>query len=238
MQAAYERHGAAARADDRPVPVPAAGSFCRFSRRFLLPNVRENLIIRDMSDIQPRDYLLGDELAVDTPERLKAIADPLRSAIVDLVLERAMTVTELADRLDRPRGTVAYHVDVLVTAGLLQVVRTRKVRAIHERFYGRTAVTYVFPHAHGGEVPFVRDVLAEYDLERAAQDATPGCSTYRHARIPAERADEFGRRLLDLALDFVAEPRGGDTEYGLYLALFPTNRTLAPKPPRSGRDSA
>ena len=188
-----------------------------------------------MPDIAPRDYLLGDELAVDTPERLKAIADPLRSAIVDLVLERAMTVTELAARLDRPRGTVAYHVDVLVTAGLLQVVRTRKVRAIHERFYGRTAVTYVFPHAPG-EVPFLRDVLAEYDLDCAGQDGTPGCSTYRHARIPAERADEFGRRLLDLALEFVAEPRGGDTEYGLYLALFPTNRTVAPT--RSGHDSA
>ena len=110
-----------------------------------------------MSDSHPfdgarRDYELAAELTVDTPAQLKALGDPLRNTIVDLVLERAMSVTELADLLDRPRGSVAYHVDVLVDAGLLQVVRTRKVRAIEERFYGRPALTYVLPD-RPGEIP-------------------------------------------------------------------------------------
>ena len=43
-----------------------------------------------------RDYDLADVLDVDTPERLKALGDPLRSHICDIVLERAMSVTELA----------------------------------------------------------------------------------------------------------------------------------------------
>jgi DNA-binding transcriptional ArsR family regulator len=183
-----------------------------------------------MSDIRPGsvpDYELDTELAVDTPARLKAIAHPLRGAIVDLVLERAMTVSELAGRLGRPKGTVAYHVDVLLAAGLLRVVRTRQVRAIEERFYGRTAVTYVLAD-RPGEVPFVREMLAEIDLARAAEPTTPSGSTYRHARIPAARAAEFRDRMLALALEFVAEPRDGDTEYGLFLALFPTNRPVAP----------
>jgi DNA-binding transcriptional ArsR family regulator len=180
-----------------------------------------------MSDMEIRDYDLADAVEVDTPERLKALGDPLRSAIADLVLERAMSVTELAGRLDRPRGTIAYHVDVLVAAGLLQVVRTRKVRAIDERFYGRAAITYVLPD-QPGEVPFLREVLAEIDLDRAGQPGATATSTYRHAHIPAERAAEFGERLRGLALEFVAEPRSGDTEYGLYLALFPTNRPIGP----------
>ena len=192
-----------------------------------------------MSDVdartssQHRDYDLASELEVDTPAQLKALGDPLRSTIVDLVLERAMSVTELAERLDRPRGSVAYHVDVLVEAGLIQVVHTRRVRAIDERFYGRTALTYILPH-RSGEIPFIRDVLAEIDVSRFDDETKLGTSTYRHARIPHERVEEYGRRLQELALEFAEEPRSGDTEFGLYVALFPTNRLPRKPPPDDG----
>ena len=82
-----------------------------------------------MSDITRRsghlDYELADEIRADTPARMKALGDPLRGTILDLVLERAMSVTELAERVRRPKGSVAYHVNVLVDAGLLKVVRTQ-----------------------------------------------------------------------------------------------------------------
>ena len=178
---------------------------------------------------EDRDYELAAELQIDTPAQLKALGDPLRSTIVDLVLERAMSVTELAERLDRPRGSVAYHVDVLVDAGLLQVIRTRRVRAIDERFYGRPALTFALPD-RPGEIPFIRDVLAEMDVERLAIDGKHAASTYRHARIPQHRAHEYADRLQALALEFAEEPRGGDTEFGLYIALFPTNRLPLRKP--------
>jgi len=179
-----------------------------------------------------RDYELADELDVSEPERLKAYADPLRQQICDLVLERAMSVTDLAERVNRPRGTVAYHVDLLVAAGLLQVVRTRQVRAVEERFYGRTARTFVFPGTPG-ELAFLHDVLAEIDHQRAAGAERDGPVsewggvTYRRARIPRSRVADYVRRLHELALEFVDEPRGGDVEFGLYLALFPTNRDRA-----------
>jgi DNA-binding transcriptional ArsR family regulator len=189
-----------------------------------------------MSDIEPSrplsaptvDYELANELHIDTAERLKALGDPLRLLIVDLVLERAMTVTELAERVGRPRGSVAYHVDLLVDAGLLQIVRTRKVRAIEERFYGRAATTFVMSHT-ADELPFLAEVLAEVDIERATEQSMATDATYRRARVPAERAAEFAERLIQLSLEFVAEPRGGDTEYGMYIAVFPTNRPVAPK---------
>lgn len=185
-----------------------------------------------------RDYDLAPELPIDTPAQLKALGDPLRNTIVDLVLERAMTVTELAEQLDRPRGSVAYHVDVLVDAGLLQVVRTRKVRAIDERFYGRAALTYLLPH-RPGEIPFIRDVIAEVDVARVESDDKVAIMTYRHARIPLSRVAEYGARLHALALEFAEEPRSGETEFGLYLALFPTNRIPSHKPaPESGNGEA
>ena len=191
-----------------------------------------------MSDIAPTqrhgvDYELAEEVRADTPARMKALGDPLRSTILDLVLERAMTVTELAARLRRPKGSVAYHVNVLVDVGLLQVVRTQKVRAIEERYYGRTGRTIVLDHGPG-EVPFLNEVLAEMDLQYP-DDLASGGFTYRRARIPRERADEYIERLFQVTLDFIAEPRDGDIEYGLYVAMFPTNRRIAP-PPDAGRD--
>ena len=179
-----------------------------------------------MSDVARRDYELDDEVDASEPAQLKALGDALRMRICDLVLERAMSVTELAERVDRPKGTVAYHVDVLVDAGLLKVVRTRRVRAIEERLYGRVARTIVFPHDDEPSLPFLAAVVAEYDAQRHDRDDVPGFTTLRHARIPFDRADEYRRRLDELALEFVDEPRDGDVEFGLYLALYPTTRPL------------
>src|SRR4051794_4993780 len=90
------------------------------------------------------DYDLAERIVVTAPAQLRAMSDPLRSTILDLVLERASTVAELAAAVGRPKSTVAHHVKVLLDAGMLRVVRTRRVRAIEERFYGRTArVFYV-----------------------------------------------------------------------------------------------
>ncbi len=182
-----------------------------------------------MPSDQSRDYELADRVDAAAPEQLKALGDPLRLRICDLVLERAMSVNELAARVDRPPGSVAHHVAVLVDAGILRVVRTRRVRAVEERFYGRVARTIVLPPTPG-ELPFVRDMLAEIDHDRRARERS-GFVTFRHARIAPARVAEFARRLEDLAAEFVDLPRGGDVEFGLYVALYPTTR---PVPARKG----
>src|SRR5919106_6718142 len=85
------------------------------------------------------DYELADQLVITAPAQLRALADPLRDTILDLLLERAATVAELAAAVQRPKSTVAHHVNVLVEAGMLRVVRTRRGRPIDQRYYGRTA---------------------------------------------------------------------------------------------------
>src|SRR3954468_15277510 len=118
----------------------------------------------------PPDYELADRLALTTPAQVKALSHPLRTTILGLLHERAATVTELAVALDRPKSTVAHHVKVLTEAGLLRVVRTRRVRAIDERFYGRTArmfyVAVAEAGADGDQLP--RDFN---DFEVAAQES-------------------------------------------------------------------
>ena len=119
-----------------------------------------------------------------------------------------MTVTELAERVRKPRGTVAHHVDVLVDAGLLKVTATRRVRAIDERFYGRTAHTIVFPDsATDGDLPFVADARAEADLS----DASMRRRVHAAARPDPGGAGRRVRRAasMDLAMEFTRLPRGG-----------------------------
>lgn len=169
------------------------------------------------------DYELDDVVIADSPERLRAVADPVRALILDLVLERAMTVTELAAEVHRSKGTVAHHVNVLVDTGLLKVVRTRKVRAIEERFYGRVARTIHFPGPDHGGPSFLDDARAEHDPDGHAAGAVEA-TTLRHVRIPRERAEQWEQRLMELALEFSREPRGGDVEYALLISLFPTKR--------------
>jgi DNA-binding transcriptional ArsR family regulator len=173
-----------------------------------------------MSDKTSPDYELAATVAVETPAQYKAVADPLRREVLDLVMERAASVTELAVALGRPRGTVAYHVQVLEDAGLLRVVRSRRVRAIEERFYGRTGRTIVFGQPPSGEK---LDLLAE------AWGELPGDrelirSTLRHARVPAEAAEEFFAAVVRLAEEFTRLSRGGDTVYGFLGAVFPTTK--------------
>jgi len=173
-------------------------------------------------------YELDETIVADSPARLKAAGHPLRSLILDLVLERAMTVSELAERVRKPRGTVAHHVDVLVDAGLLKVTATRRVRAIEERFYGRTAHTIVFPDATmDGDLPFVADARSQADLSDPQTCA--GGFTLRHARIPAELAQEFADRVMDMATAFTRLPRSGNREYAFYFGVFPTNRPVSPE---------
>src|SRR5215813_4398202 len=116
------------------------------------------------------DYELDELLVITAPEQLRALADPLRGVL----LERAATVTEMAEATGRPKSTVAYHVNTLVDAGLLRVVRTRRVRAIEERFYGRMARTYYIGALHRAEDTQI--VSAINGLAQAAVEAEPAHS--------------------------------------------------------------
>jgi DNA-binding transcriptional ArsR family regulator len=180
------------------------------------------------------DYELADQVVITAPAQLRAIADDLRGTILDLLLERAATVAELAAAVGRPKSTVAHHVNVLLDAGLLRVVRTRRVRAIDERYYGRTArVFYVGVVDRPGEDP---TTVHSNALSVAAAESAPAHvaddlrSILRHARIPHERAAEFWERVLTLASEFAAQPRSGDTVYGFAAGLYPTEFPTLPEP--------
>src|SRR4051794_3121878 len=174
------------------------------------------------------DYDLADHVVISAPPQLRAMADPLRSTLLDLLLERAATVSELASAVRRPKSTVAHHVNVLVDAGMLRVVRTRRVRAIDERYYGRTArlfrVGAINQPADTGSGVGVSPLSEAAAEAVAAHEADELRATLRHARIPEARAREFWAPVLELAQQFTKLPRSGDTVYGFAAGLYPTDQ--------------
>lgn len=171
------------------------------------------------------DYEIEDTIELTTAEQVRAISDPLRTTILGLLHERAATVTELAGAVKRPKSTVAHHVGVLTEAGLLRVVRTRRVRAIEERYYGRAARMFYIGLGRGaGDGDGPRDFN---DFEVAAKESVAAYkdgqlrSLIRHARIPEERAAEFWKRVAQVVHEFDRLPRAGDTAYGFTVGLYP-----------------
>ena len=180
----------------------------------------------------PPDYELADRMALTGPSQVKAISHPLRTTILGLLHERAATVTELAIAVERPKSTVAHHVKVLAGAGLVQVVRTRRVRAIDERFYGRTARMFyvgVERSPDGNDLP--RDFN---DFEVAAQESGPAYRDgklwgfIRHARISEAQVSEFWERMAELVAEFERIPRSGETVYGFAVGVYPTDHPTLP----------
>ena len=186
------------------------------------------------------DYDLDEMVVVTAPEQLRALADPLRTTLLELLLERAATVTEMARAVDRPKSTIAYHVNLLVDAGLLRVVRTRRVRAIEERYYGRVARTLyigVLNRPEDKQVVAAINGLAEAAAESASAHAADELRCLLvHARIPIEEVRNFWAQVQEVARRFAQIPRADDQVYGFVAGLYPTDAPTLPDTERDPTD--
>ena len=187
---------------------------------------------RMAGDPSPPDYDLADRLALTEPAQVKAIGHPLRTTILGLLHERAATVSELAVAVERPKSTVAHHVKVLREAGLVQVVRTRRVRAIEERFYGRTARMFYVAAERGADADEMPRDFNDFEVaareSAAAFDDGKLWGFIRHARISEAQASDFWERMAELVAEFDQLPRSGDTMYGFAVGVYPTDQPTLP----------
>jgi DNA-binding transcriptional ArsR family regulator len=183
-------------------------------------------------DHQP-DYELDDFLVVDEPEKLRALGDATRGRIIALLNQRAASTTELAAALGMPKGTVGHHLKVLERAGLIRVVRTRQVRALTEKYYGRVARLYQLKTVETEE-DLGGGAIAAMLLRHAADEALAtgadeaGEVAVRRVRLTDTDVRRFRRRLLRLFGDFEAADDPEGELHLLSLALFRSITTLPP----------
>ena len=185
------------------------------------------------------DYPLAESLDLTDPAQYRALFEPTRAQLCSLLLERAATTSELAEVLGKPKGTIGHHLKVLAQAGLVTVVRTKRVRALEAKYYGRTARVFFYRREHDavgqeervltGAIAAVRAALARAAFVNANQ---------RYARIAPHRVEEWNERLHRLLIDFAADSPEGDTTYALMFALYATDRPPLPAGDRPAPDGA
>ena len=100
------------------------------------------------------------EYEIRDVETLRVLNDPLRLAILELLMEPG-TVTALAEELAVPRTRLYRHLHRLEEAGLVETVETRQVRGTTESSYRAVADRFV-------PAP---ELLAEAPLEDIAEAA-------------------------------------------------------------------
>jgi DNA-binding transcriptional ArsR family regulator len=173
-----------------------------------------------MPTIDDRDYEAEDTLIVSGPAQLRAMADPFRTQLIQLLRDRARSTQEISEELSVPKGTVGHHLKVLESAGLIRVVRTRKVRAVTEKFYGRTARLFLYQTddpADGRAISAVTLRQAANEVELAP--LVTGFGLVR-ARLAAKDVERFERRLKKLMDDFRAADRADGTPSSLTAGIW------------------
>jgi DNA-binding transcriptional ArsR family regulator len=170
--------------------------------------------------IDGRDYEAEDTMVVSDPSQLRAMADPFRTQLIQLLRDRARSTQEISEELGVPKGTVGHHLKVLESAGLIRVVRTRKVRAVTEKFYGRTARLFLYQT----EDPADGRAISAVTLRQAANevDLAPVVTGFGlvRARLTQQEIDRFERRVKKLMDDFRAADHAGGNPSSLTAGIW------------------
>jgi DNA-binding transcriptional ArsR family regulator len=165
---------------------------------------------------------------VTTDEQLRAVSNLTRHRIMAVIRFEPATITQIAQQVGLAKGSSSYHVRLLERAGLVKVVRTRKVRGVTERYYAMAARSIELPNPQAGQ-PDVLMRNAVADLEAAPADGERHV-LLAHLRLTGEQFTELGARLQALADEYreLSDPSLPDAS--LAFALFRPAPRAQPEP--------
>lgn len=162
------------------------------------------------------------ELLLDSPEQLKALADGTRSKILRILQDGPASAKQLSQMLDMTHGKVGHHMKVLRDAGLIEVVETRPVRALTEKFYGLTYDRLTMDESAGDRLQFLFAQAAREALPTRDQQFDPP-GQFVTMRLDPDKASEVNRRLRELVEEVMSSERPGGQPFGLVVSLFNTD---------------
>ncbi|MHA6760124.1 ArsR/SmtB family transcription factor [Streptacidiphilus sp. PAMC 29251] len=187
---------------------------------------------------------------VDDIDTLKALADPVRVSVLQLMMGRAgpalrgWTAKELAAELGEPQTKLYRHIKHLEERGLIRVAETRQVSGITEQRYVAAQSDLRLSRDLLGQPAHTDDTAALFDATigsyrdrfmsalrsgRIEMDPDlPPEEAYRRPfllfsdiRITRDRAVEFRERLEALAAEFLEDPdQDGGVPLNILLAVY------------------
>jgi DNA-binding transcriptional ArsR family regulator len=190
----------------------------------------EAILSEEVPVVMPR---LPAMLIVDNAQQFKALGDPTRTRILDIMQQKPATAKQIAHLLKMAPGTIGHHLQVLEEAGLAQIVARRLVHGIVAKYYTRTALiySYDFPPEVRGQDDFTfemlthaRDQLAEAIASGFIDPADPDplcTSSFPRMRLSPERVSYYGERIRALVEEYINEDPAPDGQvYGFCTAFF------------------
>lgn len=189
-------------------------------------------------------------------ETLRAVSDPLRIQILELLEGQALTVKQVAEKLGLAPSKLYYHFGALEKLGLIEVAETRMVANMVEKTYISTAdLLDVDPSLlkfskSGDNEPFniliastidatrediFRSLQArQFQLEQGANEQPRRFIINRVvSRVSEKRIAEFQNRLVKLLQEFEEKDRPADQPYALTVAFYPS--FYFDKPSKTGK---
>src|SRR5699024_2083562 len=77
-----------------------------------------------------------------TLKQQKIISNPIRSQIIMLLFDEAMTSKQVATKLDKTPGNIHYHIQKLYEHGIIELEREEKNKGIIEKYYRSKAISF------------------------------------------------------------------------------------------------
>ena len=184
-------------------------------------------------------------------ETLRVVSDPIRAQILEILVDHKFPVREVAEKLGLSASKLYYHFNLLEKHGLIQVIETRQVANLLEKWYTATA-TYLsvdprlltFSAGSGNEalvsvvqtvIDATREDLVRSFQARAHQLASGASEKPRKAIInrvvsylDEEKVAELQERLKALIDEFTEADRGDQDAdesthlYAMTVAFYPS----------------
>ena len=157
------------------------------------------------------------DLVLESPAQFKALGHPVRHRLMNVLRQRPATLGQLASVLGSTKGTIGYHVKVLLDAGLVRPSRTRTVRGGTEQYFE--------PVSSGFRPDLPGTGGAEFLITAALAEMVPGDpeqTVLTHLRLTPEQAQALIDRLAVIAHEQPREEDGSDS-YGLLLSVYRTD---------------
>ncbi len=141
---------------------------------------------------------MRDELVLETPEQIRALAHPLRHRVLGLLTNAPYTNKQLADLLQVSPPRLHFHVQELLAAGLIEIVSQQPKGGVIEKYY--RAVARVVRLAPETKETARDQELVESTLEALRQEYIRA-STFFQGSLPERR---FAHELVRLPADRLA----------------------------------
>ncbi len=198
-----------------------------------------------MTKAKARSASTPEIFEVTELEQLRVLADPLRMRILNNLFPQALTVKQIADRLELSPTKLYYHFGELERVGLIEVVETRVKSGIIEKYYRCVAETIrvsrdllrltgqeLEQNAYGELLASIMEAVAD-DLRHAVQaglllppnnEPAPKRTAIgrTNVRLKAAAAARLVKKWAKLLEEIgAADDPDGDIEFGAAIALFP-----------------